>query len=100
MVIAIAILLGFVGLTGLLLAIEAFFRRNKASIDPKKFAGMKRMHFVRGISSFWFCAAGMLFLLTGYFGPIIVLVSVSGLLALSYALSRVNLHEFFDQLGK
>ena len=100
MVIAVAIMLGLVGLTGLLLGVEAFFRRNKAGIDPKKFAETKRMHIVRGLSSFWVCAAAMVFLLAGYFGPIEILFSTSVMLAVFYWLSRVNLRELLDNLGK
>lgn len=100
MLIATAILLGTVGSTGLLLAITAYFSGNKRGIEPKKFAEKRRMSFLRGFCSFVTCGAAMLFLLTGYFDPFVIIVTVPLLLASYYALSRVNLHEFFEQLGK
>jgi hypothetical protein len=100
MLIAIAIMLGITGFAGLLLFVQALFRRNKRAIPSEKFAERKHQHIFRGMTSFWTSAAGLLFLLTGYFGPVEILVGVAGCQALFYALSLVKPQELFGGGGK
>ena len=100
MLIAIAIMLGLVGFTGLLLFVSALCRRNKGSAPLDKFAETKRREMFRGITSFWTSAAGLLFLLTRYFGPVEILIAVAGTQALFYALSLVKPQELFGGRGQ
>jgi hypothetical protein len=100
MLIGFAIIVGFVALTGLLLGVEAFFRRNTKEFPQAKFTETKRKHIVRGIWSFSVSSACLLLLVTGYASPILVIITLSMLLSLGYALSLVNLHDLLDGRGK
>ena len=92
-------MLGFIGTTGLGLAICAFFWRGK-EVDEQKYLETRRVYFVRGMSSFFIGGFAMLLLLTGNATPFEIILTVPVLFLLFYIAARVNVHELFRQLGK
>ena len=99
MVIAVAIMLGFVGVTGLGLAIFAFSWRGK-ELERQKYLETRRIYFVRGLSSFFIGGFAVLLLVTGNATPFEILMTMPVLLLVFYIAARVNFHDLFRQVGK
>lgn len=77
--------------TGLVEFLVAFF--GTTSIDEPHSLANQKMRIKRGLWSFSICTSECVFLLTGLFEPIVLLITGSLLLGLGFALSRVNLRE-------
>jgi len=99
MVIAVAIMLGFIGIAGLGLAISAFFWRGK-ELDPQQHLESRRVYLLRGMSSFFIGGFAMLLLLTGNATPFEIITAIPVLLLVFYTAARVRFQDLFRQFGK
>ena len=99
MVIAVAIMLGFISIAGLGLAISAFLWRGK-ELDRQKYVETRRVYLLRGMSSFFIGGSAVLLLLTGNATPFEIIMAIPLLLFLFYIAARVRFHDIFRQFEK
>ena len=93
----VAVLLVLFGVVSLVEFVFAFFGRVSAEERNTRYIERKRTRIVRSAFGFWMCVIGIVCLLSGLTTPILTLVTVSGMLALGYAMARIN---FDELLGK
>ena len=96
MLLATKIILSIAGLYGLLLAVFTFFRQvpDQSRFEPRRW---RRTGF--GFLLFVGAATDLILIFAGYAGSFEALLGFVMYVSIFYALSRVDLNDFFEQLG-
>ena len=86
--VAVILILSAVG--GFAELVFTFFRRVPVAQRTPQYLERKRIRIVRGLWTFWICIAGFVFLVSGFVGPVGVLILVPVLLTVGYSLALID----------
>jgi hypothetical protein len=99
MFLAAEIIAGVVALGSLAFASALLFRRKKNQTPWAEFVKSGWRYVGFGFFAFVAALTNLFLLSTGYVGPFVALGGLFCSVLIGYAMSRVDLHDFFEQLG-
>ena len=97
MLLGTKIILTLAALCGLAYSLVNIFHRDRASESLFEKRRWRRIGL--GLWTFWIALVNLMLVHLGYFGSFETLLGFVGLVSLGYAMSRVDLNDFFKQLG-